>query len=154
MQRSAQLEPALSQYVEMIVEASLQMTELLEKLGLAARIEANRYEPVLVDVDTLTLARAAVADAQGLGATVTTDPPTVERSLRAFADCAVKHGRVDAVTLAVDARELALAPVNGQAAPVIMGEELKDLGAAVALRAIRALDGEVEVRGDELRIRL
>jgi hypothetical protein len=130
------------------------MTELLEKLGLAARIEADRYEPVLVDVDTLTLAQSAVADAQGVGTTVTTDPPTVERSLRALAECAVKHGRVDAVTLAVDGRELALAPVNEQAAAVILGEELKDLGAAVAVRAIRALDGEVELRGEELRIRL
>ena len=30
-----------------------------------------------------------------------------------------------------------------QAAPVIMGEELKDLGAAVAVRSIRALGGDV-----------
>jgi signal transduction histidine kinase len=154
IQRTAELEPPLSRYVEMIVEASMQMTELLEKLSLAARIEGERYEPVLVDVDTLTLARAAVAEAQGIGTTVTTDPPTVERSVRALADCALKHGGIDAVTLAVDAHELTLAPVNEQAAPVIMGEQLKDLGAAVALRAIRALGGEVELDGERLLVRL
>ena len=66
----------------------MQMTELLEKLALVARIEGERYEPVLVEVDTLVLARAAVPDAQGTGATVVTDPPTIERALGALAECA------------------------------------------------------------------
>src|SRR6187397_244308 len=65
IQRSAELEPPADRYVEMIVEASMQMTELLEKVGLVARIEGERYDPVLVEVDTLVLARAAVPDAQG-----------------------------------------------------------------------------------------
>src|ERR1044071_1658588 len=70
IQRTVELEPPLSRYVEMIVEASMQMTELLEKLALAARIEGERFEPVLVEVDTLALARAALADARGRGTTV------------------------------------------------------------------------------------
>ena len=127
---------------------------LLLLLALAARIEASRYEPVLVEVDTLTLARAAVPDAQGEGATVVTDPPTVERSLVALADCAKKHGGVPAITLRVDGSELTLAPVNEQAAPVILGDDLRDLGAAVAMRAIRALGGSVELSGEDLRISL
>ena len=69
----------------MIIAASEQMTELLEELGLAARIAGERYEPVLAEVDTLELARAAVPDADGTGTTVTTDPPTVQRSLAALA---------------------------------------------------------------------
>ena len=154
IQRSTELEQPVSRYVDMIVEASMQMTELLEKLALAARIEASRYEPVLVEVDTLTLARAAVPDAQGEGETVVTDPPTIERSLVALADCAKKHGGVSAITLRVNGSELTLAPVNEQAAPVILGEELRDLGAAVAMRAIRALGGSVELSGEDLRISL
>ena len=154
MQRSAELEPPLSRYVEMIVEASMQMTELLEKVALAARIEGARYEPVLVDVDTLALARAAVPDAQGRGATVLTDPPTIERSLGAFAECARKHGGVPSVTMRVEGAELTIAPVSPEVAPVILGDELKDLGAAVAVRAIRALGGSVAVDGGELRVRL
>jgi hypothetical protein len=37
---------------------------------------------------------------------------------------------------------------------VILGENLRDLGAAVALRAIRALGGSVELAGVRLLVRL
>ena len=154
IQRSVELEPPASRYVEMIVEASVQMTELLEKLALVARIEAGRYEPVLAEVDTLALARAAVPDADGQGTTVETDPPTVERSLAALAECAKKHGGVPAVTLRVEGHELTLAPVTEQAAPVLIGDQLKDLGAAVAVRSIRALGGSVELATEALVVRL
>ena len=145
MQRAVELEPPVSRYVEMIIAASEQMTELLEELGLAARIAGERYEPVLADVDTLELARAAVPEADGTGTTVTTDPPTVQRSLAALVDCARKHGSVPSVALHVDGKTLTLEPVNAAAAPVIMGEDLRDLGALVALSAIRALGGSAEL---------
>ena len=154
MQRAVELEPPVSRYVEMIIAASEQMTELLEELGLAARIAAQRYEPVLADVDTLELARAAVPEADGTGTTVTTDPPTVQRSLAALVDCARKHGGVSTVSLRVAGSTLTLDPVNEAAAPVIMGESLKDLGAVVALSAIRALGGSAELEGETLLIRL
>jgi signal transduction histidine kinase len=154
MQRAVELEPPVSRYVEMIIAASEQMTELLEELGLAARIAAQRYEPVLADVDTLELARAAVPEADGTGTTVTTDPPTVQRSLAALVDCARKHGGVPTVSLHVAGSTLTLDPVNEAAAPVIMGESLKDLGAVVALSAIRALGGSAELEGETLLIRL
>jgi signal transduction histidine kinase len=154
MQRAVELEPPVSRYVEMIIAASEQMTELLEELGLAARIEGERYEPVLADVDTLELARAAVPGADGTGATVTTDPPTLQRSLAALAECARKHGSVPEVALHVDGRTFVLEPVNEAAAPVVMGESLKDLGAAVAQSAIRALGGSAELEGERLLIRL
>jgi signal transduction histidine kinase len=153
MQR-LELEPPLARYVEMIIAASEQMTELLEEVGLAARIAGNRYEPVLAEVDTLELARAAVPGADGEGTTITTDPPTVQRALASLAECARKHGGVEAVALRVAGAELTLAPVTESAAPVIIGEELKDLGAAVAVRAIRALGGSVELDGEELRVKL
>jgi signal transduction histidine kinase len=154
MQRGAELEPPLSRYVEMIIAASEQMTELLEELGLAARIAGDRYEPVLVAVDTLELARAAVPEAEGNGETITTDPPTVQRALALLALCATRHGGVDQVSVHVDGAELTLAPVTEAAAPVILGENMKDLGAAVAVSALRALGGTVEVSGDALRIKL
>jgi signal transduction histidine kinase len=154
MQRGVELEPPLSRYVEMIIAASEQMTELLEELGLAARIAGDRYEPVLADVDTLELARAAVPGADGSGATITTDPPTVQRSLALLALCARRHGGVDEVSVHVDGADLTLEPVTPQAAPVILGEDLKDLGAAVAVAALRALGGTVEVSGEALQVRL
>lgn len=154
MQRAVELEPPVSRYVEMIIAASDQMTELLEELGLAARIAGERYEPVLADVDTLELARAAVPEADGRGTTVTTDPPTLQRSLVALVDCARKHGSVASVALHVDGKTLTLDPVNAAAAPVIMGQDLRDLGALVALSAIRALGGSAELDGERLLIRL
>jgi signal transduction histidine kinase len=154
MQRGTELEQPLSRYVDMIIAASEQMTELLEELGLAARIAGDRYEPVLVEVDTLELARAAVPDADGKGTTITTDPPTVQRSLALLAECARKHGGVKSVALRVDGAELTLEPVTEAAGRVILGEELKDLGAAVAVRAIRALGGSVELAGERLVLRL
>ena len=40
------------------------------------------------------------------------------------------------------------------AAPVILGEELKDLGAIVARQLIEALGGSLELEGEVLRVRL
>jgi signal transduction histidine kinase len=154
MQRAAEFEPPVSRYIEMIVAASEQMTELLEEVGLAARIAGDRYEPVLVEVDTLELARSAVPNADGTGTTITTDPPTARRAVASFVECAQKHGPVDSVMLHVDGAKLTLAPVTQAAAPVIIGAELKDLGAAVAVRTISALGGSIELSGEQLVIRL
>jgi light-regulated signal transduction histidine kinase (bacteriophytochrome) len=153
-ERSLELEPPFSRYIEMIIAAAEQMTELLEQVGLAARIAGGGYEPVLAGVDTLDLARAAVPVADGEGTTVETDPQTVQRALAALAECARRQGGVDEVALHVDGASLALEPVTERAAPVILAEEMKDLGAAVAIRAIRALGGTVELDGERLLIRL
>jgi hypothetical protein len=37
---------------------------------------------------------------------------------------------------------------------VLLGEDLRDLGAAVAVRVVQARGGDVVVTGDELTIRL
>src|ERR687884_2055896 len=54
--RTGELEQPAARYVEMIEAASAQMVELLDELGVAARIESGRYEPTLRDADTLVLA--------------------------------------------------------------------------------------------------
>src|ERR1051325_4583316 len=77
MQRGVELQPPLSRYVEMIIAASEQMTELLQEIARAARIDGARYEPVFAEVDTLELARAVLPEAAGTGTTITTDPPTL-----------------------------------------------------------------------------
>ena len=154
MQRGVELEQPLSRYVEMIIAASEQMTELLEEIALAARIDGGRYEPVFAEVDTLELGRAVLPDAAGTGTTITTDPPTLRRALASLAECARRHGGVPAVTLEVDGAQITLAPVTAAAAPVLLGDELKDLGAAVAGRAIRALGGSVEIDGEQLLVRM
>src|SRR5439155_26283632 len=59
--RTEALEEPASRYVEIIETAAGQMVELLDELGLAARIEAGRYQPNLREAETLALAREAAA---------------------------------------------------------------------------------------------
>ena len=47
-----------------------------------------------------------------------------------------------------------LEPVTESAAPVVLGEQQKDLGAAVAVRLLRALGGDVGYAGDRLTVSL
>src|SRR4051794_38284226 len=57
--RAGQLDETAARYVGMIEAASQQMGSLLDDLGLVARIEAGRYDPVPQQCDTVELARAA-----------------------------------------------------------------------------------------------
>src|SRR5256885_8335376 len=63
--RTEALEDPASRYVEIIEAAAGQMVELLDELGLAARIEAGPYPPNLREADTLALAREAAAPLRG-----------------------------------------------------------------------------------------
>src|SRR2546425_5344397 len=54
-------------YAKMIEAASSQIRELLDELGLAARIEAGRYPPRLAGTDTAELAPAAAGRARAPG---------------------------------------------------------------------------------------
>jgi signal transduction histidine kinase len=148
-------------YVEMIDAASRQLAELLDELGTAARIEGGRYEPSLQAVDTLELARAAADQlgedrvrVSGDGAEVHVDPEATERGISALAQAALRHGGLDEVGVLVNGESLTISPVTASSAPVVLGEELRDLGAAVAVRVVRALGGSVELDGDALTVRL
>jgi signal transduction histidine kinase len=159
--RTAALEPPADGYVEMIGAASAQIAELLEELSLAAQIEAGRYEPSLREVDTLELARGAAARlgedrvaVSGKGVALETDVPAVERGLAALVQSALRHGGLDEVEVAVDGRELRVSPVTAAAAPVVVGEDLRDLGAAVAARLVVRLGGSLAVEGETLVVRL
>ena len=143
-------------YLGMIEEASQQMTELLDELGAAARIEAGRWEPAVREVDTAELARGddeRVA-VEGEGETIETDADAVRSALRSLALAALRHGPVEQVHWSVTGRELALSPVSAAAAPIVTGEEVRDLGALVAVTVIGALGGSVELAGETLTVRI
>jgi signal transduction histidine kinase len=155
------LEPPADRYVEMIDAASAQLAELVDELSLAARIESDRYQPTLREADSLDLARAAAArlgedrvHVSGTGSTVETDAEAVERGLAALFQSALRHGGLDEVEVEADGAELRLSPVAAAAAPVVLGEDLRDLGAAVAARLVRRLGGSVAVEGETVTIRL
>jgi signal transduction histidine kinase len=144
-------------YLEMIDTAALQLAELLDELGVAARIEDGRYEPAFQPVDTLELARGAAAElgeervaVHGEGAEVKVDPDATARGVAALAQAALRHGGLERVEVHVDGAALAISPITASSGPVVLGEELRDLGAAVAVRAIRAGGGSVSLTGDTL----
>jgi signal transduction histidine kinase len=159
LERQLDLEPPADRYFEIIGAASSEMSELLDELSLAARIEGERYEPMLREADTLELARHAQERLEGVnvsgeGATVETDVESVDRGVSALVQCALRHGGLESVDVAVRGAELDVSPITPASAPVVLGEDLRDLGAAVAVRVIRRLGGEVAVDGETLTIRL
>ena len=148
-------------YVEMIETASEQLTELLDELSVLARIEAGNYEPTLVAVDSLELARLAAAELEdgavavsGTGAPVLVEPEAARRALRQLARTARRHGGEDRVEFAVAGPEVALSPISRTAAPVVTGEQIRELGAVASVELIGALGGEVELQGETLFVRL
>jgi signal transduction histidine kinase len=147
------------QYVAMMVAASDQLGELLDDLGLLARIESERWEPNLQEVDSLELARSAAeslegASAFGSGSTVRVDVEAAERALHALARCALRHGSLDAIGIEADGPDISVRPVTPAAAPVLMRETLRDFGAAVAARVLASLGASVELADDRLVVRL
>jgi K+-sensing histidine kinase KdpD len=159
--RTEELGDPASRYVEMIDAASAQMAELLDELGLAARIEAGRYQPSLREADTLELAQAAAATlgddrvrTAGEGGPVRVDLEATERAVAALARCALRHGGVELVDLTATGPELTMRPITPASAPVVLGQDLRDLGAAVAVLLVTALGGSVAVEGEVLRVRL
>ncbi len=159
--RVSELEPPADRYVEMIVAAAAQMSELLDELSLAARIESGRYEPGLREADTLALARNAAGRlgdervrVSGAGATIKTDPEALDRGVSALVQAALRHGGLDEVEVVVAGAEVRVSPVTDASAPVVLGRDLRDLGAAVAVRLIERLGGSVAVEDGVLTIRV
>jgi signal transduction histidine kinase len=159
--RTGELEEPAARYLEMIDTASGQIADLIDELALGARIEAGRYEPVRKEVDTLELVRAAAVrlgeervEVEGEGAQLELDADATERAVAALARCALRHGGLEQVRLVARGAAIELSPVTPASAPVVLGEDLRDLGAAVAVRLLRAQGGSVELDGETLKIGL
>jgi hypothetical protein len=82
------------------------------------------------------------------------DPEPTERGISALEQAALRHGGLDEVELHVDGGTLTISPVTTSSGPVVLGQELRDLGAAVAVRVVRALGGSVALDGDKLTVTL
>ena len=160
--RSEGLSPTFAEYASMIEQASDQLGELIDELSLAARIRDGRYDPKLDAVPVADLAAAAVerlgeerVAISGNGATeVTVDEEAAKRSVSALIQCALRHGGLDEVSVTLDGAVLRVTPITQSSAPVVLGQDLRDLGAAVAVMHIERLGGSVSVDGDTLTIAL
>jgi signal transduction histidine kinase len=153
------LEDPLDRYLGMIDTASAQIAELIDELSLGAKIEAGRYDPLSTETDSLELARAAATrlgeervTVSGEGATVSVDRDATERAVSALAQCALRHGGLDHVSLIVERTVLDVSPITPASAPVVLGQDLRDLGAAVAVKLVEAHGGSVAVEGESLRV--
>ena len=74
--------------------------------------------------------------------------------MSALAQAALRHGGLERVEVTAEETGVTIAPITKSSAPVVLGEDLRDLGAAAAVRLVGALGGEVRVEGDTLRVRL
>jgi signal transduction histidine kinase len=156
LSRGDDLDERSARFVGMIEAAAEQMTDLLDQLGLLARLEGGRYDAAFVEADTLELATSEDerVETRGEGAGIETDAPAMKRALEAFAVAAARHGAAASVTWTVHGRDLALAPIAAEAGPVVALEDARDLGSYVAGRLIAHLGGSVELDGETLRVRL
>jgi len=161
LSRAEGLQPTYVGYSEMIEAASDQLGELIDELSLAARIESGRYDPKLERVSTDDLAAAAVENlgadrvsVSGQGEEVLVDEETAKRSVSALVRCALRHGGLEQVDVEVAGPELRVSPITASSAPVVLGQDLRDLGAAVAVMHVERLGGSVSVNGDTLTVRL
>jgi signal transduction histidine kinase len=148
-------------YVQMMLAAAGEMTELLDGLGLLARIEGGRYEPLRAQADSLDLARAVAArlgeprvQVTGAGGPIAVDPEPAQRAVHGLVRCALRHGGLERVALEATGSQLHVSPITAAAAPIVLAEDIRDLGAAVGVRIVEALGGSTELDGDTLRVRL
>ena len=152
------LEPPSDRYVEMIGAASSQIDDLVDQLRLATRIQLGLYNPVLMEMDSLELVRAAAerlegrVEVSGEGSTVLVDPDPTVRALAQLARATARFGGHDTVTVDVRGPELTIAPLSRPAEPVVLGEELRELAAPAAAMLVRALEGTLEARDETLVI--
>jgi signal transduction histidine kinase len=158
-------DPALGEtptrYVRMIEAAAAQLADLTDQLALVSRIESGRYEPELEETDTLELAQRAAgrlgeerAVARGQGAPARVDSDPTERALAGLALAALRHGSLERIELEAAGLDVRIAPITPEAGPIVLAQELRDLGAAMAIRLVDALGGSVALEGETLRVTL
>jgi len=77
-----------------------------------------------------------------------------ERALAALSEAALRHGRLEGLELYVAGTTISLSPVAPDVGSVLLGAELRDLGAAIGTRVLEALGGRLELDAGRLLIRL
>ena len=155
------LEDPAPRYLEMVAAASAQIDDLVEQLRLVANIEVGKYQPTLVERDSLELVNEAaeqltdgMVNVSGRGAQVRVDPEPLVRALSQLVRAAARHGGHETVDVQVRGAELELSPLSRTARPVVLGEDPRELAAPAGAILIRALGGELEARDETLWIRL
>lgn len=160
LERLDELGHPAERYVEMIGAATDQLSELLDLLSAAARIEADRFEPRLRPTSTRDLADTAAArieagrtSVEGDGVEVRADPDWGATSLSALAEAARRHGGLEQITITVDGPTISIAPIVDNAGAIALGDDLRDFAAAVGARVLETGGAVFELDGEALRVR-
>ena len=66
----------------------------------------------------------------------------------------MRHGGLEQAEIAAAGETVEISPVPEAAAPIVLAEDLKDLGAATARRVIEAIGGSLALEGERLLVRL
>jgi signal transduction histidine kinase len=160
LERLEQLGHPAERYVEMIGAATEQLSDLLDLLSAAARIEAERFEPRLRPTTTRELADTAAAriedgraSVEGDGAEVRADPDWGPTSLSALAEAARRHGGLEQITITVAGPTISIAPIVDNAGAIAIGDDLRDFAAAVGARVLQAGGAVIELDAEALGVR-
>ena len=139
--RASGLDPTADRYVEMIDAASRQMAELLDELCARRADRGRALRPELETRGPLTLAAAAAerlgddrVDVSGHGRDGAVDAETGEAVGVGARPVRARHGGLDASTSSLDGAGARGLADHGGVGAGRLGEDLRDLGAAVAVR--------------------
>ena len=159
--RMGDLDEQRSRYLTLIEAAALQLGEIIDDLGVVARIEGGRFEPAGEPVDSLDLVTMAAEQlgngsmrVTGSGAAVHLDRELGVRAVCSMVSAARRHGGVEIVDVTVDGAGVELSPVSAETADIVRGDDLRDLASAVARRALEAQGATVTARDGALLIAL
>src|SRR3954451_2343937 len=94
-------------YLTLIDAAAGQLAEIIDDLGVVARIEGGRFEPAAAPVDSLALVTMAAGElgnleGTGSGAAVRIDRELGVRAVRSMARAAIRHGGLETLAVTVD----------------------------------------------------
>ena len=159
--RMGDLDEQRLRYLTLIEAAALQLGEIIDDLGLVARIEGGRFEPAGEPVDSLDLVTMAAEQlgngsmrVTGSGAAVHLDRELGVRAVCSMVSAARRHGGVETVDVTVDGARVELSPVSAETADIVRGDDLRDLAAAAARQSLEAQGATVTARDGALAIAL
>lgn len=148
-------------YLTLIEAAATQLGEIVDDLGVVARIEGGRFEPAGEPVDSLDLVTMAAEElgngsmrVSGSGAAVQVDRELGIRAVCSMVTAARRHGGVESVEVTVDGTGVQLSPVNEETAAIVRGDDLRDLAAAAGRWSLEAQGATVTARDGALLIAL
>ena len=156
--RAGDLDERTMRFLGMIEEASEQMTGLLDELGVAARIEGDRWEPALREAPTRSSSRRSDDERIAVEGDGRDDRDRAGGRRRRRCSRSRSPRRATGPRSrspgASTAATLELSPITADAAPVVTGESFRDLGSLVARMVIEELGGSLALDGETLRVRL